>query len=86
MKPTLPTAGRFIVDTLSDEFDVDLDARIAVRAGLDPDSNDPHPHRREVFLFDTVEVADGFLLFDAEGAPRAYGYVIGVTPHEAVPA
>jgi len=84
----LPTTGRVIVDTLTDSYDVYLDARIAIKTGLSVDAQgglgQPEP-----ILFDAVELDDGFLLFDAidvDGFPRPGEYVLAVTPHAAVTA
>lgn len=88
MTAVLPATGRVIVDTLTDTYDLDLDARIAIKTGLSVDAvgglGEP-----EVFLFDDVELDDAFLLFDAldpDGFPRPGEYVIGVTPHAEVTA
>lgn len=75
----LPSAGRWLVDTESDAYDVDVDARLAVKLNLDAEGRGtvgaPEP-----FLFDTVECAVGeAMLFDADAAPRATDVVLGIT-------
>jgi hypothetical protein len=77
--PTLPAGGRHIVDTLTDAYDVDVDARVAIRLDLAGEAAG-RVASPDVFLFDTVELADGVLVFDADTFPRVTDAVLGVTP------
>lgn len=80
----LPSSGRWLVDTVTDTYDVDVDARIAVRLDLDSEGRGmvgaPEP-----FWFDTVEATvDGPLTFDVDGGagPMFTDRVLGITPAE----
>lgn len=78
---TATLAGRCIVDTLTDAYDVDIDARLAIRLDLAREAAggvaEPEP-----FMFDTVDESDGALVFDADTFPRVTDRVIGVTAVE----
>lgn len=78
---TLPTSGRFIVDTEHDMYDVDLDARLAIWHDLATEATGQHVEP-EVFLFDNVECVVGdAMMFDVDAvSPRATPIVLGITP------
>jgi hypothetical protein len=79
----LPVSGRFIVDTESDTYDVDVDSRLAVWHDMAREAAGLHTEPR-VFLFDTVECSVGeAMVFDADSWPRVTPRVLGITPVHA---
>lgn len=77
---TLPAAGRWIVDTETGVYDLDVDTGRAMFLDMAREAAG-HVTHPQPFTFDTVEAeVDGVLIFDAATAPRVYDVVLGFTP------
>ncbi len=78
--------SRFLVDTATEQYDVDFESRLVVRYDLPADTAGVE-RNPEVFVFDTVLMAiDEPIQFDLASEPRIGDVVIGVTQYVDVSA